>query len=140
MRGSWQVQAPQKFELARLLAQYAQKTSGLDQYAIQKFAEAFEVFPRTLADNAGLNSMDIISQLYAAHEKGHTKYGINIEDGGVGDITTTGIVDLLVTKIQGIKLAMDAVLTVLRVDQIIQAKPAGGPKMPKPAGGFDDDD
>jgi T-complex protein 1 subunit theta len=127
-------------ELARRLTAIGAKSKGLDQYAIKKFAEAFEVVPRTLAENAGLVAVDIISQLYTAHEKNQPNAGVNIEDGGVKDMTKDGILDLLCTKRQAIFLATDAVLTILRVDQIIQAKPAGGPKIPKKQGHWDDED
>jgi T-complex protein 1 subunit theta len=127
-------------ELARRLTAIGAKSKGLDQYAIKKFAEAFEVVPRTLAENAGLIAVDIISQLYSAHEKNQPNAGVNIEDGGVKDMTKDGIIDLLSTKRQAIFLATDAVLTILRVDQIIQAKPAGGPKLPKKQGHWDDED
>jgi len=127
-------------ELAKRLYAIGAKAKGLDQYAIKKFAEAFEVVPRTLAENAGLVAVDVISQLYAAHEKGDTKAGVNIEDGGVKDMTKEGVLDLLATKRQAIALATDAVVTILRVDQIIQAKPAGGPKLPKKEGHWDDEE
>lgn len=129
-----------EIELARRIGQFAQTNAGLDQYAITKFGEALEVFPRTLAENAGLNGMEIVSQLYAAHEKNEANAGVDVEKGGVADRTVDAIIDLASTKIQGMKLAMDTVLTVLRVDQIIMAKPAGGPKMPKNNGHWDDDE
>lgn len=62
-----------EIELARLLQTFGDSTPGLDQYAIKKYAEAFEVVPRTLAENAGLNSIESISSLYAAHQSGRTK-------------------------------------------------------------------
>jgi len=103
---------------------------------MKKFAEAMEVVPRTLAENAGLVAIDIIAALHAAHAKGDTKVGVNVEEGGVKDV---GALDLLATKSQAMRLAIDAVLTVLRVDQIISAKPAGGPKLPKQSGNWDED-
>lgn len=129
-------------ELARRLSAYGTRTSGLEQYSIQKFAEALEVVPRTLAENAGLTAMDILSQLYAAHEKGDIHVGVNIDDGGVKDMSVApyNIIDLLATKKQALKLALDAVVTILRVDQIIQAKPAGGPKMQKGGQHWDEED
>lgn len=129
-------------ELARRLSAYGARTSGLEQYSIQKFAEALEVVPRTLAENAGLTAMDVLSQLYAAHEKGDARVGVNIDEGGVKDMTAAPhhIIDLLSTKKQALKLALDAVVTILRVDQIIQAKPAGGPKMQKGGQHWDEED
>ena len=75
----------------------------LDQYAIAKFAESFEMVPRTLAENAGLNPMDIISKLYEKHASGNTKVGIDLEgvdseDGVCKDVSTMNIWDLYVTK------------------------------------------
>jgi T-complex protein 1 subunit theta len=84
--------------------------------------------------------MDTISALYAAHEKGQIRAGLDIETGAAVDQTDKNIVDLLILKKQAIKLAVDAVLTVLRVDQIIQAKQAGGPKMPKNQNNWDETD
>jgi len=127
-------------ELSRRLQQFGNKSPGLEQYAINKFAESFEVVPRVLAENAGLVPIDIISQLYAAHESGNAKHGIDVENGVVADMTKLNVYDLLVMKQQAIKLATDAVVTILRVDQIVQAKPAGGPKLPPNKGGTDNEE
>lgn len=70
----------------------------LDQYAIAKFAESFEMVPKTLSDNAGLNAMEIISSLYAEHASGNTRVGINMEEGVCKDVSTMNIWDLYVTK------------------------------------------
>jgi T-complex protein 1 subunit theta len=120
-----------EIELASRLHSIGAKSSGLDQYSIKKFAEALEVVPRSLADNCGQNSMDVISQMYAAHEKGEASAGLDVENGGCLNAEEAGIFDLLAAKQQALKLAVDAAVTVLRVDQIIMAKPAGGPKMPQ---------
>jgi T-complex protein 1 subunit theta len=120
-----------EIELARQLHSIGAKSSGLDQYSIKKFAEAFEVFPRSLADNCGQNSMDVVSKLYTAHEKGDNFAGLDVETGNPINASDAGIYDILAGKRQALKLAVDAAVTVLRVDQIIMAKPAGGPKMPQ---------
>lgn len=127
-------------EAARLLSKIGAKVTGLDQYAIRKYAEALEVVPRILSENAGMKTMDIISKLYAVHEGGDVNVGINVDDAKVEDMSKKGIIDLLKTKLQAIKLATDAAVTILRVDQIIQAKPAGGPKTGGRQGHWDDDD
>lgn len=155
-------------ELARLLKEFGAKSTGLEQYAIKKFAEALEVVPMTLAENAGLKAHKIIAQLYAAHEKGLVNVGVDIEaegltidvipelsstgarpqrkqnqkpaiSTGVRDCVGIGILDLLATKEQAMKLALDVALTILRVDQVVRAKRAGGPKMRK-QGHWDDTD
>lgn len=126
--------AASEIELARRLKEFSFKETGLNQYAIAKFAESFEMVPKTLADNAGLNAMEIISSLYAEHASGKTKVGIDLEEGTCKDASTMNIWDLHVTKFFALKYAADAACTVLRVDQIIMAKPAGGPKPQQPAG------
>ncbi|KAL6897788.1 hypothetical protein ACP4OV_006747 [Aristida adscensionis] len=132
--------AATEIELARRLKEFSLKETGLDQYAIAKFAESFEMVPRTLAENAGLTAMEIISSLYAEHASGNTKVGIDLEEGACKDVSILKIWDLYVTKFFALKYAADAVCTVLRVDQIIMAKPAGGPRRDaQPGGGMDED-
>ncbi|XP_027173860.1 T-complex protein 1 subunit theta [Coffea eugenioides] len=126
--------AATEIELAIRLKEFSLKETGLDQYAISKFAESFEMVPKTLAENAGLNAMEIISSLYAEHASGNARVGIHLEEGTCKDVSTNSIWDLYITKFFALKFAADAVCTVLRVDQIIMAKPAGGPKRDAPAG------
>ncbi|CAI5518119.1 unnamed protein product [Closterium sp. Naga37s-1] len=107
---------------------------SLDQYAIDKYSEALEVIPRTLAENAGMDVTEILSALYAAHSGGpdgtggNFRVGVDVTGAGVRDLTTDNIWDLFATKYWAIRFAADAVTTVLRVDQIIMAKVAGGPR------------
>jgi T-complex protein 1 subunit theta len=124
--------AASEIELARTLQAYGEETPGLVQYAIKKFGEAFEIVPRTLAENAGLKANDVLSSFYATHQKGNKNHGLDIEEGDLKDATTLGIYDLLATKANAIRLATDAAITVLKIDQIIMAKMAGGPKARAP--------
>jgi len=127
-------------ELGRRLAAWGEKTAGLEQYSIAKFAKAFECIPRALAENAGHDALDLISQLYASHEKGNHSVGVNVVDGSLLDATAANIFDLHATKAAALRLATDAVVTILRVDQIITAKQAGGPRVPKGGPHWDDTD
>lgn len=143
-----------EIELARRLSPFGEAQAGLDQYAFKKYAEALEVVPRTLADNAGLDSTELVSLLYAAHQAGNAAAGVDVDvrarvhnalpahlltflslsllqDGGVCTATEKGILDLFVGRQLALRLATDAAITVLRVDQIIMAKAAGGPKVPQ---------
>jgi len=120
--------------LADAITQFGEAQPGLDQYAINKYGLALEVVPRTLAENAGMDATQIIAEMYAAHKKGQTGVGINVVDCVSGDC---GVQDLLYTKKEAIKMATEAAVTVLRVDQIIMSKPAGGPKQ-GPGGGGED--
>jgi len=97
-----------------------------------------EVFPRTLAENCGHSAIDILSDLYSAHEAGDATAGVNLDDGKVK--SKSDVLDLAITKAQAMRLATDAVVTILRVDQIIVARQAGGPKLPKQSGNWDDTD
>jgi T-complex protein 1 subunit theta len=119
-----------EMELAHRLAAFGRKQTGLDQYAIEKFARALEVVPRTLAENAGLSATDVVYNLYAAHAAGETGAGVDVtaEKQWVELHETDGIADVFLVKWWALKLAVEAVTTVLRVDQIIMAKQAGGPK------------
>lgn len=127
-----------EIHLASLIQAYAKTQPGLDQYALEKFGQAFEVIPRTLAENAGLKAEEIIAKLYAETINSKTA-GIDVSDGSVKDVKEAFILDSMETKTWAIKLAVDAVLTILRVDQIIMAKPAGGPN-PRAAQAPDLDD
>lgn len=117
-----------EIELSRLLHDYANKRPGLDQYAIQKYADALEVVPRMLAENSGANATDAVSSLMAAHAEGSPTAGVNVDDGSVMDAVKEKVYDLFSTKYWALRLATEAVCTILRVDQIIMAKAAGGPK------------
>lgn len=127
-----------EIHIASKIQAYAKTQPGLDQYAIEKFGQAFEVIPRTLSENAGLKAEEIIAKLYAETSKS-SQFGIDVSDGQVKDMVEAYILDSMEVKTWAIKLAIDAVLTILRVDQIIMAKPAGGPK-PRDAQAPDLDD
>lgn len=122
-----------EIELARQITAFAKQCPGLDQYAIEKFGESLEIFSRILAENGGMEASDVIAALYAEHAKGNNTVGIDAQGSEqmVSDKAKVGVLDSLAVKQSAMRLAVDAVLTVLRVDQIIMAKTAGGPKPPK---------
>lgn len=128
-------------ELARRVLSFADTLTGLEQYSVREFARAFEVTVKALAENAGEKATEMLALLYAKHETGRTHDGIITKPGGeieVGDAVKSGILDLHVVKRWAIQFATSAACTVLRVDQIIMARPAGGPK-PRQPGAPDDD-
>jgi len=129
-----------EIELAKRIAAFGESCPGLEQYAIKKFGQALEVVPRTLAENAGLNPTKMVSQLYAAHQDDcGVADGVDIESGEIINALEKGILDAYLVKYWALKLATDAAVTILRVDQIIMAKRAGGPK-PKTKEDWDADD
>jgi len=131
-----------EIELARQVAQWAETHPGLEQYSINKFAEALEIIPRVLAENSGVKPKEVISKLYAAHSEGNKNMGFDIdgESGEIKDMSESNILDLMIAKKWALKYATNAACTVLRVDQIIMAKRAGGPKPRDTSGGMDQDD
>ncbi|KAJ1548089.1 T-complex protein 1 subunit theta, partial [Nowakowskiella sp. JEL0078] len=102
-----------EIEMAKQLASFGEKTPGLNQYAIKKFAEALEVVPRTLAENAGMDSTEVLSKLYAAHQQGKETFGVDIEseDNGILCAKENKIFDVLAVKYWALKLAVNAALT-----------------------------
>lgn len=128
-----------EIELARQLAQYADTLPGLEQYAVRKFATALESFPKVLADNSGLRATVVLTKLLEAHQEGKKTYGVDIEsEDSICDALEKNILDLYMCKYWGLKYGVSAAATILRVDQIIMAKRAGGPK-PRAGGGSDDE-
>lgn len=127
--------------MAKKLSAFADLLPGLEQYSVRKFAAALETFPKALADNSGVNGSEIINKLYMDHSMGHQSHGIDIESQAPAtvDVTKSKIYDLYVTKYWALKYAVEAAATVLRVNQIIMAKRAGGPKPRQQAGDNDDD-
>ncbi|EPQ26785.1 uncharacterized protein PFL1_05763 [Pseudozyma flocculosa PF-1] len=131
-----------ELELAKRIADLGEKTSGLNQHAIKKFAEALEVIPRTLAENAGLDATEIVSRLYGKHAaaEGGADIGVDIENEEDGTLSTTQhkIYDVLAAKLWAIRYATNAACSVLSVDSIIMSKPAGI-KAPKSNPNWDED-
>ncbi len=109
-------------EIAKALRQYATQVGGREQLAIEAFANAVEVIPRALAENAGLDPVDILVELRAAHEKPDGwKYGVDVFTGKVADMVALGVVEPLVVKIEALKAAVEAASMILRIDDIIAA-------------------
>jgi thermosome len=109
-------------ELARRLKSYAVKIGGREQLAIEAFAEALEVIPKTLAENAGHDVIDTMVALRAAHEKEDGfKMGIDVYSGDIVDIVEKGVLDPVWVKEQAIKTATELASMVLRIDDVIAA-------------------
>ncbi|KAL0245929.1 hypothetical protein GEMRC1_007145 [Eukaryota sp. GEM-RC1] len=117
-------------ELSRRVFEYGEKTSGLDQYSIKKFAEALEYVPSALAVNSGHDDTYVVSLLRAAHQKGLVNHGVDIDDGIAVDMKEKGIFDHLQGKWWQLKFATGAAVTILRVDSLVMSRPAGN--APKP--------
>ncbi|XP_044257857.1 T-complex protein 1 subunit theta [Tribolium madens] len=126
-------------ELAHQLTQYADTLPGLEQYAVRKFATGLESFSKTIADNSGHRSTVVLEKILQAHQNGQKNVGVDIDaESTICDALEKNILDLYSCKYWGLKYAVGAAATILRVDQIIMAKRAGGPK-PRQAAGSDDE-
>jgi len=123
-------------EVAKELRNYATDVGGREQLAIESFADAIEIIPKTLAENAGLEAIDILVALRAAHGKPDGQYkGINLFTGKVENMQEKGVVEPVIVKEQAIKSATESATMIIRIDDVIAStKPREGPG--KPPGGM----
>ena len=117
-------------ELSLRLREYGATVGGRAQLAIEAFASALEVIPRTLAENAGLDPIDMLVEIRAAHEKGKKTHGLNVFEGKAVDMKAAGVVEPLRVKTQAISSAAEAAVMILRIDDVIASS-----KSPMPEGG-----
>jgi chaperonin GroEL (HSP60 family) len=122
-------------EIARALKGYAETLPGREQLAVQSFGEAIEIVPLTLGENAGLDPIDILSELGARHEKGEKWAGVDVFAGKIEDMWRLGVYEPLAVKKQIIKSATEAATMLLRIDDVIAAGRMKAPPMP-PGGGY----
>lgn len=125
-----------EIEIARRLREYADSVGGREQLAINAFAEAIEVVPRTLAESTGKDPIDLLVDVRSQHEKNKTVSGIDVIEGSVSDMKKLGVFEPIKIKTQAIKSASEAAEMVLRIDDVIQSKSGGkAPGMPPGMGG-----
>nr|WP_276298421.1 thermosome subunit beta [Halomicroarcula sp. ZS-22-S1] len=108
-------------EVAARLRDFADSVEGREQLAVEAFADALEIIPRTLAENAGLNSIDTLVDLRSAHERGEVSAGLNVFSGDVENTLEAGVVEPEHAKRQAISSAAEAANLVLKIDDIIAA-------------------
>ena len=108
-----------EIELSRKIREFANTLSGREQLAVQSFADSVEVIPRTLAENAGLDPIDVLTELKSAHDKGQKWAGINVFTGKVMDAWKNGVIEPLRIKTQAITSASEVAVMILRIDDII---------------------
>ncbi len=119
-----------ELEISRALKKYAETLHGKEQLAVKSFAEAVEAIPSTLAENAGLDPIDILSELRARHEKGETWTGVEVNTGKVQGMIEAGVFEPISVKKQVIKSASEAASMILKIDDVIAAGKAKTPPMP----------
>jgi len=137
-------------EIAMSLREYATTVGGREQMAIEAFANAVEIVPKTLAENAGLDPIDMMIEVRTAHKKGNKSAGVDVFNGKVSDMFKNNVIEPLRVSVQEVQSSTEAATMILRIDDIIASKgggggggmPPGGPGgMPggmPPGGGMDD--
>jgi len=118
-----------EIELSGRLMNFAKSFSGREQLAIYEFAKSLECVPATLAENAGLDPIDILTELKAAHEKGEKSFGINLFNNKVENVLSAKIIEPYKIKSQAISSASEVAMMILRIDDVIASKPNKGGNM-----------
>ena len=119
-----------ELEVANVLREYAQTLPGKEQLAVMSYAEAFEAVPETLAENAGLDPINIVSELRARHNKGQIWAGVDVNEGKVNNMNKASVFEPLAVKKQIIKSATEAATMILKIDDVIASGKMKAPPMP----------
>lgn len=120
-------------ELALRIRDYSSSLKGREQLAVEKFAEAMEIIPRTLAENSGLDPIDKLVALKAAHERGEIYAGLDVYTGKIIDMWKNNVIEPLRTKRQAVESAADAAIMILKIDDVIASRREA--PMPSPGAG-----
>ncbi len=120
-----------EMELAEKLRAYAREIGGREQLAVEAFARALEVIPKTLAESAGMDAIDTLVSLRAKHNEGNKFMGVDVHTGKINDMNKLGVIEPLKVKRQAISSASEAAEMILRIDDVIASKgrsktPPGG--------------
>jgi thermosome len=129
-----------EIELALRLKEYSATLKGREQLAVMKFAESLEIIPQTLAENAGLDPIDMLVEMRSQHEKGNKRAGLNVFSGKIEDMFKNNVLEPLRIKTQAINAATEAAIMILRIDDVIASSSSGraGPS-PGPGGEMPED-
>ncbi|MFW9971405.1 MAG: thermosome subunit beta [Candidatus Odinarchaeota archaeon] len=126
-----------EIETAIQLRKYASTLGGREQLAVEIFADALDIIPKTLAENAGLDQIDTLMKLRAAHQKGNKFAGHDLDTGSViNDMTKVGVVEPTAVKVQAIKSSTEATSMILRIDDVIASARSAMPPGGMPPGGM----
>jgi thermosome len=119
-----------EIELVKELRSFATSLSGREQLAVNAFANAVEIIPRTLAENSGLDPIDVMTELKAAHDKNQKWAGINVFTGKIIDAWKEGVIEPLKIKTQAASSASEVAVMILRIDDVIAAGKEATPQTP----------
>jgi len=104
------------------LSNYAKTITGLDSYCFRAYAEALEIIPYTLAENAGLNPISIVTELRNRHVQGEKTAGINVKKGVISDILKENVIQPLLVSTSALSLATETVNMILKIDDIVATR------------------
>jgi chaperonin GroEL (HSP60 family) len=130
-------------EISKRLREYSATLEGREQYAVNAFADAVESLPNTLAENAGLDPIDVIVNLRKAHTEGNIHHGIGIASGKVTDMKKARVVEAAIVNKQVVMSSAEAAQMILKIDDVISSRGGGMPDMgggPGGPGDFGDDE
>jgi len=119
-----------ELEVSSKVRKWAESLSGKEQLAALAYAEALEVIPTTLAENAGLDPVDVLVELRSRHEKGEVWAGVDVLNGKVGDMTALDVFEPLAVKEQIVTSASEAASMIIRIDDVIAAGKTKAPAAP----------
>uniref|UniRef100_A0A8C8ZJ67 T-complex protein 1 subunit delta n=1 Tax=Prolemur simus TaxID=1328070 RepID=A0A8C8ZJ67_PROSS len=108
-----------EIELALRLTEYSRTLSGMESYCVRAFADAMEVIPSTLAENAGLNPISTVTELRNRHAQGEKTTGINVRKGGISNILEELVVQPLLVSVSALTLATETVRSILKIDDVV---------------------
>ncbi|KKN24828.1 hypothetical protein LCGC14_0890970 [marine sediment metagenome] len=126
-----------EMEVAIQLRKFASTLGGREQLAVEIFADSLDIVPKTLAENAGLDQIDSLMKLRAAHQQGHKFAGQDLDSEKIiDDMMAVGVVEPTVVKVQAIKSSTEATSMILRIDDVIASAKSAGPPGGMPPGGM----
>nr|XP_033694368.1 T-complex protein 1 subunit delta isoform X2 [Tursiops truncatus] len=111
-----------EIELALRLTEYSRTLSGMESYCVRAFADAMEVIPSTLAENAGLNPISTVTELRNRHAQGEKTTGINVRKGGISNILEELVVQPLLVSVSALTLATETVRSILKIDDVVNSR------------------
>jgi len=116
-----------EIELSKKLKQFSQTLTGREQLAVEKYASSLEIIPKTLAENAGLDPLNVLTELKVSHDSENKNFGLNLFSGKIEDTINNGIIEPLKIKTQAISSASEVAIMILRIDDVISSgKGSGG--------------
>ncbi|MDP2947056.1 MAG: TCP-1/cpn60 chaperonin family protein, partial [Nanoarchaeota archaeon] len=114
-----------EIELSKQLKEFAKTFKGRERLAVEEFASALEFIPSTLAENAGMDPIDILTELRASHDANNRNFGLNLFNNKIEDTLQQGIIEPLKVKTQAVASATEVAIIILRIDDVIAARKSG---------------